>query len=185
MTGRSANRQWLTGPGILATVVLLAGCSSLPQPTGPAPEPVVATGSPIPAEPADPTRTQAVFTALQMVGVPYQWGGESPSGFDCSGLVQFAYARAGLRLPRTAAAQLGAVTPVPIDRAEAGDLLFFRSGGRTSHVAIYLGNGRFVHAPSSGHEVSIDSFDNDYWRSHFVHAGRVPAPWPAQAGGGG
>lgn len=183
MTERSGNRPGMAGMGMpipamrlaMLLTVLLAGCSTLPRPGDQLPEKTVVTARPAPESPPDPARTRAVFTALQMVGVPYQWGGESPSGFDCSGLVQFAFASAGLHLPRTAAAQLDAVTPVPLDKAEAGDLLFFREGSRTSHVAIYLGNGRFVHAPNSGHEVSIDSFDSDYWRSHFARAGRVPA----------
>lgn len=154
--------------------ITLAGCSGAPR----APE--TSTGFPVPAatspgtlQPADPIRTQVVFTAMQMVGVPYQWGGATPSGFDCSGLVQYAYSNAGLRLPRTAAAQMEAVTPVTLENAEAGDLLFFRDGKRTAHVAIYLGQGRFVHAPSTGNSVSLDSFGNAYWRMRFARAGRV------------
>ena len=142
----------------------LAGCSSAPR--------QAETGISLPV-PADAVRTQAVFTAMQMVGVPYQWGGATPRGFDCSGLVQYAYSNAGLRLPRTAAAQMKAVTPLTLENAEAGDLLFFRDGNRTSHVAIYLGQGRFVHAPSTGNSVSLDSFSNTYWRMRFARAGRV------------
>jgi cell wall-associated NlpC family hydrolase len=142
----------------------LAGCSSTPRQAEARP------GVPVPA---DAVRTQVVFTAMQMVGVPYQWGGATPQGFDCSGLVQYAYSNAGLRLPRTAAAQLKAVTPLTLENAEAGDLLFFREGKRTSHVAIYLGQGRFVHAPSTGNSVSLDSFSNTYWRMRFARAGRV------------
>ncbi len=110
---------------------------------------------------------------MQMVGVPYVWGGAAPSGFDCSGLVQYAYANAGLAVPRTAADQLGATAPLTLEQAEAGDLLFFRDGGRTSHVAIYMGGGRFVHAPAGGKQVSLDSFANTYWRTRFARAGRV------------
>lgn len=147
----------------------LAGCSSAPRaPESGASTPVITSAGPV-----DPVRTQAVFTAMQMVGVPYRWGGSTPEGFDCSGLVQYVYSNAGLELPRTAAAQLKAVTPLTLDNAEAGDLLFFRDGGRTSHVAIYLGQGRFVHAPSTGNSVSLDSFSNAYWRMRFARAGRV------------
>ena len=110
---------------------------------------------------------------MQMVGAPYRWGGTTPEGFDCSGLVQYAYSNAGLRLPRTAADQMKAVTPLTLENAQAGDLLFFRDGGRTSHVAIYLGEGRFVHAPSTGNSVSLHSFSNTYWRMRFARAGRV------------
>jgi cell wall-associated NlpC family hydrolase len=146
----------------------LAGCSSPPR-VSDAP----AAGPVADAQPADPVRTQVVSTAMQMLGVPYKWGGSTPRGFDCSGLVQFAYANAGRRLPRTAAAQMEASAPLTLELAEAGDLLFFRDGSRTSHVAIYLGQGRFVHAPSTGGEVSVDTFGNAYWRMRFARAGRV------------
>jgi murein DD-endopeptidase len=124
----------------------------------------------------DPLRTQVVFTAMQMVGVPYLWGGSTPAGFDCSGLVQYAYSNAGLRLPRTAAAQLTASTPLPLEDAVAGDLLFFGDRSRTSHVAIYLGEGRFVHAPNGGSSVSLDDLQTSYWRTHFSGAGRIMPP---------
>ena len=149
-----------------AIAVGLTGCSSAPR------TPDAATGITVAA---DPVRAQIVFTAMQMVGVPYQWGGSTPEGFDCSGLVQYAYSNAGLRLPRTAAAQLDASAPLTLENAQAGDLLFFRDGGHTSHVAIYLGQGRFVHAPSTGGQVSLDSFGNAYWRMRFARAGRVPS----------
>lgn len=147
----------------------LAGCSSSPR------APDTTAGLPVPAAnpTPDPVRTQVVFTAMQMVGVPYHWGGATPDGFDCSGLVQYVYSSAGLVLPRTAAAQLDFSAPVTLENAQAGDLLFFRDGGRTSHVAIYLGQGRFVHAPSTGGYVSLDSFGNSYWRMRFARAGRV------------
>lgn len=151
-------------------VAVLAACSSPPRAPDPAPRAAVPPAS---GQPADPVRAQVVFTALQMVGVPYRWGGSSPAGFDCSGLVQYAYSNAGLKLPRTAEAQLEASAPVTLENAEAGDLLFFRQDGRTSHVAIYLGEGRFIHAPSTGRQVSLDSFGNAYWRMHFARAGRI------------
>jgi len=152
----------------------LAGCA------GPAQRPDSAPSAGLPAPAAgtytglaDPVRTQIVFTAMQMVGVPYVWGGAAPTGFDCSGLVHYAYANAGIPVPRTAADQLGATAPLTLEQAEAGDLLFFRDGGRTSHVAIYLGQGRFVHAPNGGKQVSLDSFANTYWRARFARAGRI------------
>ena len=145
----------------------LAACSGPPL----APD---SRRSPVTAQAADPVRARIVFTAMQMVGAPYQWGGSSPDGFDCSGLVQYVYSNAGLRLPRTAAAQMDASAPLTLEKAQAGDLLFFRDGSRTSHVAIYLGQGRFVHAPSTGRQVALDSFGNAYWRMRFARAGRVP-----------
>jgi cell wall-associated NlpC family hydrolase len=159
-------------PALVATAAGLAACTSPPRQPGP-PAAEVAPPAGI-GQVSDPVRSQVVFTALQMVGVPYRWGGSTPDGFDCSGLVQYVYSNAGLRLPRTAAAQMDASAPVTLENAQAGDLLFFRDGGRTSHVAIYLGQGRFVHAPSTGNQVSLDSFGNSYWRMRFARAGRVP-----------
>ncbi|MEZ5566358.1 MAG: C40 family peptidase [Gammaproteobacteria bacterium] len=169
MNNRSGAWRWYTTLWLLAAASLMAGCSSAPQLPDTAPEAIAASG----VAPTDAARTQAVFTAMQMVGVPYKWGGATPQGFDCSGLVQFAFASAGMHLPRTAAAQLKAVTPLTLENARAGDLLFFKNGNRTSHVAIYLGDGRFVHAPNTGNQVSIDSFGSTYWRTHFARAGRV------------
>ncbi|MDH5255513.1 MAG: C40 family peptidase [Gammaproteobacteria bacterium] len=166
---RSLFRVFLPVVGVLAAG--LASCTSPPR----QPEPTAAAaperaGN---AQVPDPVRSQVVFTAMQMVGVPYRWGGSTPAGFDCSGLVQYVYSHAGFRLPRTAAEQMDASAPVTLENAQAGDLLFFRDGGRTSHVAIYLGQGRFVHAPSTGSQVSLDSFGNSYWRMRFARAGRV------------
>ena len=160
---RSLSRLLLLA--LTAAIIGAGGCSSPPR----APETV--TGSAVPAP--DSVRTQVVLTARQMVGVPYRWGGSTPEGFDCSGLVQYVYSRSGLHLPRTAADQMAASAPLTLEKAEAGDLLFFRDGSRTAHVAIYLGQGHFVHAPSTGNAVSVDSFDNAYWRMHFARAGRV------------
>lgn len=158
-------------PALLVVAAGLTSCSGPPRaPDGPAGLPIPPGGF---AQPADPVRSQVVFTAMQMVGVPYRWGGSTPQGFDCSGLVQYAYSNAGLRLPRTAADQMDATAPVTLENAQAGDLLFFRDGSRTSHVAIYLGDGRFVHAPSTGNQVSLDSFGNAYWRMRFARAGRI------------
>jgi len=165
----------LAAPGICAAVLFLAGCAGTPQ----APDPVART--PVPALPdssptppvLSPLRTQVVFTAMQMVGVPYLWGGSTPTGFDCSGLVQYAYSNAGFQLPRTAAAQFAASTPLTLENAVAGDLLFFNDRNRPSHVAIYLGEGRFVHAPNGGSRVSLDNLASSYWRTHFSGAGRI------------
>jgi cell wall-associated NlpC family hydrolase len=153
---------------VLATV--LAGCATAPPPHGP--EPVAAPVPP--AAPAvDGARLTVIFASLQQVGVPYAYGGASPAGFDCSGLVQYVFANAGFPLPRTAAAQHAAASPLPLTDAAPGDLLFFRDRGTTSHVGIYVGDGRFVHAPRTGRNVALDRVDDDYWRRRFAGAGRV------------
>ncbi len=151
--------------------LVLAGCFQ----GGTAPEPPAGEIASAAARSApDPVRSRIVFTALQMVGVPYRYGGSSPAGFDCSGLVQYAYRNAGLSVPRTSRDQLKASMPVTLEHAGPGDLLFFRSKDY-SHVGIYLGEGRFVHAPSTGRTVSIASFNDAYYRRNFVRAGRMPS----------
>ncbi|WKZ12078.1 MAG: C40 family peptidase [Gammaproteobacteria bacterium] len=163
---------------LTATLALaLGGCfqtASLPN----APAPVPAAAAPIDeATPPDPLRSRIVFTALQMVGVPYRYGGATPEGFDCSGLVQYSYRNAGLAVPRTSREQFRVSAPVAIDHAAPGDLVFFRSKDY-SHVGIYLGDGRFVHAPNTGRTVEITSLDEPYYRRNFVSAGTLPALQP-------
>ena len=111
---------------------------------------------------------KAARVALKMVGKPYRFGGDTPSrGFDCSGLVQFTYRQAGLSVPRSTERQLQASRAVARAALRRGDLLFFdQEGKKKSHVGIYLGDGRFVHAPSSGKQVRIDRLDSRYWRAH-------------------
>lgn len=109
--------------------------------------------------------------AIDLLGTPYRYGGESVSeGFDCSGLVQFVHARHGIAVPRTSAAQYRSGSA--IDELQPGDAIYFRIGGRISHTGIYLGDGRFVHAPSSGRQVSIARTDQPYYRRRFAGARR-------------
>jgi len=120
------------------------------------------------------TAMRAAEHATGMVGKPYRYGGNSPSGFDCSGLVYYSYTRAGVSVPRTTRSQLNAGVPVAAQSLRVGDLVFFdQEGKKFSHVGIYLGDGRFVHAPSSGKQVRIDSLDMRYWQQHFVAARRL------------
>ncbi len=116
---------------------------------------------------------RAAQHALAMQGKPYRYGGNTPSGFDCSGLVQYSYGRAGARLPRNTEALWDSSRTVPQRQTRPGDLLFFtQEGKRSSHVGIYLGNDRFVHAPSSGKRVVVASLADPYWRRHFEGARR-------------
>jgi cell wall-associated NlpC family hydrolase len=118
----------------------------------------------------------AAGVARSMVGAPYRYGGNTPSGFDCSGLVRYSFARAGRPgLPHSVRGLAELARPVPIDSIEAGDLLFFSLGWlkKKSHVGIYLGDRRFVHAPSSGKSVEIVSFDHVYWGPRVEVAGRL------------
>lgn len=115
---------------------------------------------------------RAADIALGQVGAPYRYGGNTPGGFDCSGLVQYSYALAGKHIPRTTSGQWAELAPVSSDDMQAGDLLFFRIDGKMSHVGLYLGDSRFVHAPSSGKRVSVESLRSAYYRSAFIRAGR-------------
>ena len=110
-----------------------------------------------------------------MIGVPYRYGGASPAGFDCSGLVIYSYSKAGISgLPHSAARLERLARPVALKNLEPGDLLFFRlSGKKTSHVAIYVGDRAFVHAPSRGKRVERVSFDHVYWGPRIRRAGRL------------
>ena len=114
----------------------------------------------------------AARTAVSLLGSPYRYGGRGPDAFDCSGLVYFSYQAAGLRVPRSSLAQFEATRPIALDQARAGDLVFFRYERKLSHVGIYLGEQRFIHAPSSGKAVSVASLRDPHYRDHFVGAGR-------------
>ena len=114
-----------------------------------------------------------VATARSVLGAPYRYGGASPDGFDCSGLVSYAYRSVGIAVPRSSSEQFRQSNRVPLQNLQPGDLLFFRlNPPKVSHVAIYDRDGRFIHAPSSGKRVSYASLDNPYWRKHLVAAGR-------------
>jgi len=115
---------------------------------------------------------RAAAVALKQVGVPYRYGGSAPSGFDCSGLVHYSYANAGKSIPRTTAKLWADLAPVEARNMRTGDLLFFSISGKMSHVGMYLGDGRFVHAPSTGRAVSIESLASDYYSRAFIRAGR-------------
>ncbi|MCP9339225.1 C40 family peptidase [Stutzerimonas xanthomarina] len=157
---------------VLLAAMLLAACSSQ------APvEPVAVT--PLPAPQEFPGAAEDVlFTALGLVGTPYRYGGNTPQGgFDCSGLITYVYrGAAGVALPRTTRA-MNAMRGATISRdaLKAGDLLFFATSGgrRVSHAAIYVGEGRFVHAPSTGGTVRLDSLSNSYWQKSYLSAKRV------------
>jgi cell wall-associated NlpC family hydrolase len=126
-----------------------------------------------PSTPAHGTTTHPAATiASRMLGTPYRFGGATPNGFDCSGLVYYAYHRAGYKVPRTSQQQYRDSLPVKKSHIREGDLLFFRIAGKVSHVGVYLGENRFIHAPSSGKRVSIASLDEPYWRQRLTKTGR-------------
>lgn len=146
----------ILGPVVGLAVLALGGCSTVPLDSAP-----------------DVVGERAARYALEMKGKPYRYGGNTPRGFDCSGLVQYSYARAGARVPRTTEALWDASHRVPTRQLRTGDLLFFNQNGkRSAHVAIYLGEDRFVHAPATGKNVSLANLNDPYWRRHFQGARR-------------
>lgn len=145
--------------GLLVVNGLLAGCA----------------GTPARESARVSVAERVVDAARSMVGHPYHYGGDTPKGFDCSGLVYYSFARAGERVPRTTGAQRRAATWVSLKNIHRGDLVFFRERGRSSsHVGIYVGHGRFVHAPETGERVRTDRLSDPYWRRHFVSVRRFP-----------
>ncbi|MGM9936548.1 MAG: NlpC/P60 family protein [Candidatus Ornithomonoglobus sp.] len=114
-----------------------------------------------------------VNSAMKYLGVPYVWGGTSPSGFDCSGLVQYVCSQNGISVPRVAASQRGAGQYVSRENLQPGDLVFFSRGGGVSHVGIYIGNGNMIHAPQTGDVVKVSSIETSYRISSYAGAVRV------------
>jgi murein DD-endopeptidase len=145
-------------------------------PDGLASPPTVAPEGPAAAVPNDSFILERVaVTARRMVGIPYHYGGTDPRGFDCSGLVFYAYREAGVLVARTSREQLRASQPLDVDLALPGDLVFFRTSKRAWHVGIYLGDQRFIHAPSTGRAVAIDRFDDEYYFRHRIQVRRLDA----------
>ena len=111
-----------------------------------------------------------------MVGKPYKYGGSSPAGFDCSGLVLYSYKQAGVKVSHSTEHLRSGSRLIKAADLRKGDLIFFNQQGKKfGHVAIYVGDGRFVHAPSSGKYVRSDTLDNPYWKKHLSEIRRVPA----------
>jgi cell wall-associated NlpC family hydrolase len=162
--------------GVLALAVMTGACSAragVPRPFPGAALPPGATDTAA-EPPAAVVIPELISTALQFRGVRYRNGGSDPSGFDCSGFVQYVFARFGTMLPREVRDQYDAGTPIDLDEVEAGDLLFFETVGRgASHVGMVVGGGEFVHAPSSRGVVRTERYDASYWARRFVGARRV------------
>jgi len=116
---------------------------------------------------------KAAETAIAMIGRPYQFKGDTPSGFDCSGLVRYSYLTAGVDLPHGTSSLKNISKPVGLGSARKGDLVFFiQEGKKYSHVGLYLGKNTFVHAPSTGGKVRKDSLTDPYWKKNYLDTRR-------------
>ncbi|WP_295957672.1 C40 family peptidase [Rhodoferax sp.] len=150
-------RYCTVAAGVL--LLTLAGCATAPP------------SRPATAGPMGPSRltveeaNDVTLYAISLVGTPYRYGGNTPStGFDCSGLIGYVYkSQAGLPAPRTVAALVNWGQAVPADAVRTGDLVVFAPRGAATHAGIYVGEGRFVHAPSTGGEVRLDLLISSYW----------------------
>ncbi len=128
------------------------------------------------AAPRSTVGAGALQVAMRYLGTPYQWGGSSPAtGFDCSGLVQYAYSQEGIQLPRVAADQFNVGVPVPRADLRPGDAVFFAENGYVHHVGLYIGDGRFVNAPQTGEDVKVSSLSNPYFAAQYAGARRYTA----------
>jgi len=177
--GCKPRRSPLPGLALLALTLLAAGCAPF--------RPGLPSGSAASGQSSISQQGPGAVIAQQalaQVGRPYRYGGADPArGFDCSGLVSFAYSSAGISVPRTAAAQFAAARKVDPDVLRAGDLVFFRlipASREVTHVGIYTGQRRFVHAPQSGRSVGEASLDDPYYRERFAGAGRLYPDGPGE-----
>lgn len=150
----------------ISILVVLSACSSNAPPLEPA-----TTYS------TSPSSDEVSISAMSLIGTPYTWGGNTPdSGFDCSGLIVYVFRNTGIKLPRTTTAMSSMSVPsVNKPSLKTGDLVFFSTAGKgkVSHAGIYVGDGRFVHAPSTGGEVKLSNLNEAYWSRAFLLGKRV------------
>ncbi len=162
-----ARQRDLAAHATVPSAAVPASISGAAAATGGIPTPAGNVAAPPPGNAS--TGVQAVAIAMRYLGVPYVWGGASPSGFDCSGLTMYVYAQLGLSLPHYAASQYGMGVAVGRDQLQPGDLIFFRGLG---HMGMYIGGGNFIHAPHTGDVVKISPLAG-YYASVFMGATRL------------
>jgi cell wall-associated NlpC family hydrolase len=160
-----------------ALSLALAACASAPPtlhgPPSSGPAAAGSSSTPYVAHPLSGERERMIDTAASMLGQPYRFGGAAPGGFDCSGLVVYAAAGAGIHVPRTAHEQLGFGRPIARGELQAGDLVFMHLAHKELHVGIAIDGERFIHAPSTGGHVRIDSLAASPYARGYLGARRI------------
>ena len=166
----ASRRTYVTGLALLLPSLILAGCSTpIRKPTPPS------TTAKFKEDTSVGTEGISI-AAVGLVGVPYRFGGNTPAGgFDCSGLIVYVYNNAaGIKLPRTIQEMSRSGQSIQNESPAPGDLVFFNTTGeRYSHAGIYVGHGRFVHAPSTGGTVRLDQMTSPYWAARYTEARRI------------
>ena len=153
---------------IIFTSIFLVACSHTPQNATPQLERQHSK-----SEIINDKGKEIAQLAKTMLGSPYKYGGMTPNGFDCSGLVFYTHGQLGIPTPRTSLQQYNTAKAITTKQLRSGDLVFFKlNKHNVSHVGIYIGQGRFVHAPKSGKRVSVNSLSDEFWQPKFVSAGR-------------
>jgi cell wall-associated NlpC family hydrolase len=151
----------------MLTLSALAGCSTAPLVNS---HPIPIAVAEVPSRLSPEMAADITIYAVGLVGTPYRYGGNTPdSGFDCSGLIGYIYqSRAGVAPPRTVSKMQAWGLPVPVQSVRSGDLVLFAQNDEVTHAGIYVGDGRFVHAPSTGGEVRLDYLNSKYWSQQQV-----------------
>lgn len=120
----------------------------------------------------NPTRSMILNKSHQKLGIPYLYGGSTPRAFDCSGLTQYVYREAGINIPRTTKLQLLKSQTIPYQQLLPGDLAFYKTGAKSRHVGIYIGNNQMIHASTGSKRVRTTNITDSYWRQRFTKFGR-------------
>ena len=153
---------------VAAFLVVLVSCAS-PQPIHDFS--LLASKS---VKPATATHAKVIKIARTLLGTPYLYGGMTPNGFDCSGFIYYVYRKgAGIALPRVTHRQIEAGKPVAISALRIADIVYFKIGRTTYHTGIYIGKGKFIHAPSSRGNVNIQQLTTNYWATRYLGARRI------------
>ena len=156
--------------------LLLASCDTTGKHKSHKPQTTARTIQPVRISHIDRTQgsQELMLHSLSLIGTPYKWGGSTTStGFDCSGMIQFVYKNAlNVNLPRTARDMAAASRKIPDGKLNAGDLVFFNTGGahKYSHVGLYIGNGEFIHAPSSGKTIKTEKLSTPFYAKNYLGA---------------